>query len=159
METSPHGFFDYGSFASCETQFTARRNASTMWAPSPFAFAMVKRGGSRIAQALTLSWRTGLGRTLPLDLGLPTGRNRRVAPVAARSGDRLLSEPIAGTQPCRREPLFMPLRRPCGQAGSRPGGSIADLRQSHNSYGSGVANSPLRMSSASTFPALCSNLG
>jgi len=36
-------------------------------------------------------------------------RNRRISPVAAHSGDRLLSEPTAGTQPCRREPLFMPL--------------------------------------------------
>jgi hypothetical protein len=34
-------------------------------------------------------------------------RNRRVSPVAARSSDRLLSEPRAGTQPLRREPLFM----------------------------------------------------
>ena len=33
------------------------------------------------------------------------------SPVAARSGDRLLSEPEAGTQPSRREPLFMPLKR------------------------------------------------
>src|SRR5215813_14491313 len=30
-----------------------------------------------------------------------------VSPVAAHSGDRLLSEPTAGTQPCRREQLFM----------------------------------------------------
>jgi hypothetical protein len=37
---------------------------------------------------------------------------RRVSPVVAHSGDRLLSEPIAGTQPCRREPFFMPLSRP-----------------------------------------------
>jgi hypothetical protein len=37
--------------------------------------------------------------------------SRRVAPVAARSGDSLLSEPTAGTQPCRREPLFMPRSR------------------------------------------------
>src|SRR5690348_14180742 len=37
------------------------------------------------------------------------GRFRRVSPVVAHSGDRLLSEPIAGTQPCRREPLFLPL--------------------------------------------------
>ena len=35
------------------------------------------------------------------------GRYRRISPVAAHSGDRLLSEPTAGTQPCRREPLFM----------------------------------------------------
>ena len=33
---------------------------------------------------------------------------RRISPVAAHSGDCLLSEPTAGTQPCRREPLFMP---------------------------------------------------
>jgi len=32
-----------------------------------------------------------------------------ISPVAAHSGDRLLSEPTADTQPCRREPLFMPL--------------------------------------------------
>src|ERR1700732_577934 len=48
------------------------------------------------------------GRTLPLDLGPADGRSRRISPVAAHSGDRLLSEPTAGTQPCRREPLFMP---------------------------------------------------
>ena len=38
-----------------------------------------------------------------------TNRFRRIWPVAAPSGDRLLSEPKAGTQPCRREPLFVPL--------------------------------------------------
>ena len=32
----------------------------------------------------------------------------RISPVAAHSGDRLLSEPTAGTQPCRRERLFLP---------------------------------------------------
>jgi hypothetical protein len=37
------------------------------------------------------------------------GRSRRISPVAAHPDDRLLSEPTAGTQPCRREPLFMPL--------------------------------------------------
>src|SRR5580700_9325800 len=36
-------------------------------------------------------------------------RNRRISSVAAHSGDRLLSEPTAGTHPCRREPLFMAL--------------------------------------------------
>jgi hypothetical protein len=36
------------------------------------------------------------------------GKVRRVSPVMAHSGVRLLSEPKAGTQPCRREPLFMP---------------------------------------------------
>ena len=34
--------------------------------------------------------------------------NRRDSSVAAHSGDRLLAEPTAGTQPWRREPLFMP---------------------------------------------------
>jgi len=32
----------------------------------------------------------------------------RVSFVVAHSRDRLLSEPIAGTQPCRRQPLFIP---------------------------------------------------
>jgi hypothetical protein len=41
------------------------------------------------------------------------GRFRRISPVAAHSGDRLLSEPTADTQPCRREPLFMPHTGPC----------------------------------------------
>ena len=41
-------------------------------------------------------------------------RSRRISPVAAHSGDRLLSEPTAGTQPCRREPLFMPHSGPSG---------------------------------------------
>src|SRR5215470_2051248 len=36
--------------------------------------------------------------------------HRRFSPVAAHSGDRLLSEPTADTQPCQREPLFMPSR-------------------------------------------------
>jgi hypothetical protein len=39
-------------------------------------------------------------------------RCRRISPVAAHSGDRLLSEPTADTQRCRREPLFMPLSGP-----------------------------------------------
>src|SRR6516225_12359001 len=34
--------------------------------------------------------------------------HRRISPVAAHSGDRLLSEPTADTQLCRRVPLFMP---------------------------------------------------
>ena len=38
-------------------------------------------------------------------------RFRRISPVAAHCGDRLLSEPTAGTQPWRREPLLMPQRR------------------------------------------------
>src|SRR5882672_1623489 len=50
-----------------------------------------------------------IGRLQRLDGDPATGRNRRISPVAAHSCDRLLSEPTAGTQPCRREPLFMPL--------------------------------------------------
>ena len=45
----------------------------------------------------------------------------RRAPVAARSGDRLLSEPTAGARPCRQEPLFMPHRRPSMRAYLCPG--------------------------------------
>jgi hypothetical protein len=39
-------------------------------------------------------------------------RFRRISPVAAHFGDRLLSEPTAGTQPCRWERRFMPPSRP-----------------------------------------------
>ena len=52
-------------------------------------------------------------RLEPIDRVHANGGNRRVSLVVAHSGDRLLSEPIAGTQLCRREPLFMPLKRPC----------------------------------------------
>src|SRR5467141_3289667 len=52
-----------------------------------------------------------IGRLQRLDGDPATGRNRRISPVAAHSGDRLLSEPTADTQPCRREPLFMPRSR------------------------------------------------
>jgi hypothetical protein len=61
---------------------------------------------------------------MPLDLGPANGRLRRISPVAAHSGDRLLSEPTAGTQPWQREPLLMPhfgpLHRLLGQRGWRP---------------------------------------
>jgi hypothetical protein len=49
------------------------------------------------------------GLTTLVKVFCPTNdRNRRISPVTAHSGDRLVSEPTAGTQPCRREPLFMP---------------------------------------------------
>jgi hypothetical protein len=51
---------------------------------------------------------TPLGRARPIACHSANGRYRRISPVAAHSGDRLLSEPTAGTQPCRWEPLFMP---------------------------------------------------
>src|SRR5438270_10432405 len=38
-------------------------------------------------------------------------RTRQIRPAQGRApeiGDRLFSEPTAGTQPCGREPLFMP---------------------------------------------------
>jgi|HubBroStandDraft_6_1064221.scaffolds.fasta_scaffold659692_1 hypothetical protein len=56
------------------------------------------------------------GRTSPFRGEGRTVWNRRISPVAAHSDDRLLSEPTAGTQPCSREPLFLPLSRPrpCG---------------------------------------------
>jgi hypothetical protein len=53
-----------------------------------------------------------LGRTIPLRGQGAKVRNRRISPVAAHSGDRLLSEPIAGTQPWLREMVFMPQAGP-----------------------------------------------
>src|SRR6516225_821257 len=44
------------------------------------------------------------GRTV----GRTTGRLRRISPVVTHSGDRLLSEQKAGTQPRRQEPLLVP---------------------------------------------------
>jgi hypothetical protein len=52
-------------------------------------------------------------RTRKLHLRRGMVRLRRISPVAEDSGDRPLSEPTAGTQPCRREPLFMPLFGHC----------------------------------------------
>ena len=49
-------------------------------------------------------------RRFPEDALVANVGCRRISPIAAHSGDRLLSEPTAGTQPCRREPLFMPQR-------------------------------------------------
>jgi hypothetical protein len=56
------------------------------------------------------------GRNSTISTTLPfccvNGCIRRISPVAAHSGDRPLSEPTAGTQPCRREALFLPRSRP-----------------------------------------------
>jgi hypothetical protein len=49
-----------------------------------------------------------MGRTQHFDRDGFNGRVRRVSPVAARSGDGLLSEPIAGARPGHRELVFMP---------------------------------------------------
>jgi hypothetical protein len=57
---------------------------------------------------LTFGYGSTMGRLDPIDRGGANGWYRRISPVAAHSGDRLLSEPTADTQPCRREPLFMP---------------------------------------------------
>src|SRR5438874_12477844 len=49
-------------------------------------------------------------------------RTRQIRPAQGRApeiGDRLFSEPTAGTQPWR-EPLFMPHSRPSGSADKRP---------------------------------------
>src|SRR5215813_13226773 len=43
---------------------------------------------------------------------------RRISPIGARPDDGLLSEPTAGTQPWRREPLFMPRYRALPRTGS-----------------------------------------
>ena len=59
------------------------------------------------------------GRTSPFRGECGKVRLRRVSPVAAQSGDRPLSEPTAGTQPCRPETLFMPRSRP--QSGATGG--------------------------------------
>ena len=56
------------------------------------------------------AWCHGPIRVEPAEHLRPTnGCNRRVSLVVEHSGDRLLSEPIAGTQPCRRELLLLPL--------------------------------------------------
>src|SRR6516162_3759218 len=47
--------------------------------------------------------RSDLGRIEPLSLAWWCDRLRRLSPVVAQSGDRLLSEPLAGTPPWRRE--------------------------------------------------------
>jgi hypothetical protein len=51
---------------------------------------------------------TNKGRTSPFRGEGGKIWNPRISPVVAHSGDCLLSEPTAGTQPCRQEPLFMP---------------------------------------------------
>jgi len=57
-----------------------------------------------------------MGRTLPLDIGPATDRNRRISPIAVRPGEGLLSDHIAGAQPWRRELVFLPHSGPliCG---------------------------------------------
>jgi len=58
--------------------------------------------------------RVGPGRLLAISIN---GRCRRVSPVAARSGDGLLSEPIAAAGPGHRERVFLPLNRLCRSTG------------------------------------------
>jgi|SRR5215472_2612718 len=53
-----------------------------------------------------------MSRPQGFDGSVADGRNRRVSRIAAPSGDGLLSEPKAGTQPRRQEPLLMPLSGP-----------------------------------------------
>jgi len=65
-----------------------------------------------------------VGSTLRFHHRLANDRFPRISPVAAHSGDRLLSEPTAGTQPCRREPLFM-VESECDAGGFRSTLSVA----------------------------------
>jgi hypothetical protein len=46
---------------------------------------------------------------------LLNGRNRRISPIAVRSGEGPLTEPTAAAHVREREPLFMPPFRPLPQ--------------------------------------------
>jgi hypothetical protein len=62
--------------------------------------------------------------------GRVDGSFRRVSPVSGRAVEGLLTEPTAATQPGRRQPLLMPLKRPCRRGrGMARLECIADLRQ------------------------------
>jgi hypothetical protein len=56
---------------------------------------------------------TAQGRFAPFGQGAANGRKRRISVGAGYSGDGLFTEPIAVAQPWQREPLLMPLSRPC----------------------------------------------
>ena len=63
------------------------------------------------------------------------------------SDDRLLSEPTAGTHPCLREPLFMPLSgRSLTPPGSMEGGPAVPVGCSLNRPSSGMKIAHPRMS-------------
>jgi hypothetical protein len=83
----------------------------------------MRRGEGR--QRVRLRW---FGRHLL------NGRNRRISPIAVRSGEGLLSDPIAGAQRGRRELLFMPQSRrvPKGELEGDlvVGGQFGDRRRS-----------------------------
>jgi hypothetical protein len=72
----------------------------------------------------------GLLEVEPSCLGVTAGGSGVGASrVAAHCGDRLLSEPKAGTQPLRREPLLMPQSRPPPSSfGLRIRGSCGEQR-------------------------------
>jgi hypothetical protein len=84
------------------------------------------------------------GRTRRLHRGLVNGRNRRISPVAAHSGDCLLSERIAGTQPWRREPLFLPLsgHSPAPQGSAQEGGNRPMVLRQPNGVSATIPNLP-----------------
>src|ERR1700720_253837 len=85
-----------------------------------------------------------LGRTQPMLCCSANGRYRRISPVSAHSGEGLLSEPTAGTQPCRREPLFMP--HTCrSQYRQDRLSSVEAVIRSPSSVGRSVPVSPLSM--------------
>jgi hypothetical protein len=64
---------------------------------------------------------TGLHRISQSNLGLVNCWNRRVLPVAPRPREGPLTEPTAGPQPCPRERVLMPLKRPCRRDRERRG--------------------------------------
>ena len=61
-----------------------------------------------------------MGRSCPFACGPATGRNRRISLVAGRPGAGPLTEPIAATQPRRRQPLLMPHCPPSREGGCNP---------------------------------------
>jgi hypothetical protein len=69
---------------------------------------VTREGHARFWERPGVKFRRATRRTSPFRGEDRKVCNRRISPVAAQSGDCLLSERIAGTQPWRREPLFMP---------------------------------------------------
>jgi hypothetical protein len=90
----------YRFLAACYAHM-GRLDDARGWSPG---YAPLPRWSDR---ALTIG-RPAAGRRRNGVSGQASDCCRRISPVAAHSDDRLLSEPTAGTQHCRREPLLMP---------------------------------------------------
>jgi hypothetical protein len=73
--------------------------------------------------------------------GSANDRNRRVSPIAAPPDDGLLSGPKAGTQPRRREPLFVPFAATRCDQRRRPMMHLCDIRSTP--FSRTLAMSPL----------------